>query len=265
MLVGADLEKARFNKASFVKADLGGADLKGARADHAMFQGALLDGANLEGMRAKHADFSHADLSGATGSGMRLDDAVLVGANLDGADLSGSDVKDADFSGASLLGADLSSLDDAAKATFKDARYNNATVLDPNIDISVMVNVDDVGDDDPDCQGVDCDAPVGSVDDTDGDGWMDDEDNCLAVANSDQFDADSDGYGNVCDCDLNNDGIVGGPDFGLFGAAFGTSDGPADFNGDGVVGGPDYGFIGAAFGRPPGPSGRPCAGAGTCN
>ena len=40
--------------------------------------------------------------------------------------------------------------------------------------------------------------------DTDGDGILDDTDNCLDVANADQRDTDGDGFGNRCDTDLNN-------------------------------------------------------------
>ncbi|MEW6417704.1 MAG: hypothetical protein AB1480_06240 [Nitrospirota bacterium] len=44
--------------------------------------------------------------------------------------------------------------------------------------------------------------------DTDGDRWPDIADNCVNIANENQFDADSDGFGNMCDPDLDNDGKV---------------------------------------------------------
>jgi len=44
--------------------------------------------------------------------------------------------------------------------------------------------------------------------DGDGDGVPDDEDNCVAHANPAQRDSDGDGYGNRCDADVDNDGLV---------------------------------------------------------
>ena len=43
------------------------------------------------------------------------------------------------------------------------------------------------------------------ITDTDGDGIMDDVDNCPDTANSDQSDIDNDGYGDVCDDDWDDD------------------------------------------------------------
>jgi len=90
--------------------------------------------------------------------------------------------------------------------------------------------------------------------DTDGDGMCDTGDNCTLVANADQRDTNGDGYGNMCDADLDGNLIVGFPDYGMFGTAWGTNDPDADFNGDGIVGFPDYGIFGASWGQPPGPS-----------
>lgn len=91
--------------------------------------------------------------------------------------------------------------------------------------------------------------------DTDGDGIPDHLDNCSLIPNPDQRDTDGDGYGNVCDADLNNDGIVNQLDSGLFRAAFGSNDANADFNGDGIVNQLDAGIFRSQFGRAPGPSG----------
>ena len=44
--------------------------------------------------------------------------------------------------------------------------------------------------------------------DQDGDGISDANDNCTFIANPQQFDSNGDSIGNLCDADLNNDGIV---------------------------------------------------------
>lgn len=44
--------------------------------------------------------------------------------------------------------------------------------------------------------------------DADSDSWPDIADNCIHHANENQFDADKDGFGNLCDPDLDNDGKV---------------------------------------------------------
>lgn len=91
--------------------------------------------------------------------------------------------------------------------------------------------------------------------DTDGDGVPDNLDNCTLVPNPTQCDGDSDGYGNHCDSDFNNDLIVNGLDIGLFKAGFGTADPVTDLNCDGITNGLDVGLLKTMFGFPPGPSG----------
>ena len=91
--------------------------------------------------------------------------------------------------------------------------------------------------------------------DSDGDGVADAADNCTLVPNADQRDTNGDGFGNACDADLNNDGVVNVVDLGLLRAVFFTGDADADFNGDGVVNVVDLGIMRAGFFAPPGPSG----------
>jgi hypothetical protein len=96
--------------------------------------------------------------------------------------------------------------------------------------------------------------------DSDVDAWPDAFDNCTLLANRDQLDTDGDRIGNRCDCDFNQDGFCGGPDFTLFIGCFNTPTGgdpicaAADMNGDGFVGGPDFTLFIGGFNGPPGPS-----------
>ena len=104
--------------------------------------------------------------------------------------------------------------------------------------------------------------------DTDADGISDSADNCINVANGtllpdaggqSQRDTDGDGYGNICDPDFNNNGIVDSQDGALLKAAFGSPAFPdRDLNGNGVVDSNDGARLKASFGQPPGPAaGRP--------
>jgi hypothetical protein len=107
-------------------------------------------------------------------------------------------------------------------------------------------------------------------DDVDGDGTPDLRDNCIEVPNPSQLDVDYDGFGNACDADYNNDGVVGAPDFNQLKPAFGAVLGDAlydvllDHNGDGAIGAPDVNVLRASFSSPPGPSGLACAGSVPC-
>ena len=100
--------------------------------------------------------------------------------------------------------------------------------------------------------------------DTDSDGIVDNKDNCTLAPNGPlipdsggniQLDTDGDGYGNVCDVDLNQDLKVDLSDFSLFRIAFSTQQPDADFNGDGEVNLSDFSIFRALFGNVPGPSG----------
>ncbi|MFK8016361.1 MAG: dockerin type I domain-containing protein [Gammaproteobacteria bacterium] len=102
--------------------------------------------------------------------------------------------------------------------------------------------------------GMACSAASASATiDTDGDGVLDYFDNCSEVANPGQLDTNGDGFGNICDADLNNDDIVNFIDLTLFNNAFLTTDPDADFNGDGFVNFLDLALFQTQFLMPPGP------------
>ena len=97
--------------------------------------------------------------------------------------------------------------------------------------------------------------------DTDGDGIPDDTDNCPCVSNALQIDTDGDGYGNRCDADLNNDGTVNAPDFGMFAFTYGLCEGDVNYNpdanltadsGDVCVNAPDFGVFAYYYSNPVG-------------
>jgi hypothetical protein len=102
---------------------------------------------------------------------------------------------------------------------------------------------------------------VGLPADTDCDAVPDIVDNCVFVPNGAineppgalvaQCDTDGDGWGNACDADVDNSGIIGGPDYGPITANFTAAGYPLafDVNCDGVVGGPDYGPITQCFAK----------------
>lgn len=92
--------------------------------------------------------------------------------------------------------------------------------------------------------------------DSDGDGLDNSVDNCIDVANSDQRDSNGDGFGNVCDADLDDSGFVNFADLSLFKSTFGTSNADADFDGNGFVNFADLSAFKAMFGKPPGPAGN---------
>lgn len=105
--------------------------------------------------------------------------------------------------------------------------------------------------------------------DKDSDGVPDYRDNCIDNANgplipdaggNSQLDTDSDGFGNICDTDLNNDGETNSLDLGIMKLAFLVQDtqpgfySDADLNGDGQVNSLDLGILKTHFTLPPGPS-----------
>ncbi len=106
--------------------------------------------------------------------------------------------------------------------------------------------------------------------DADGDGVHDSVDNCTNVANGtlipdagghSQLDSDGDGYGNRCDADLNNSGVITAIDFNLFRsvlnqpATASALAAAADLNGSGLVNAIDFNILRGALNQSPGPSG----------
>ncbi|MEM6639699.1 MAG: thrombospondin type 3 repeat-containing protein [Pseudomonadota bacterium] len=128
-------------------------------------------------------------------------------------------------------------------------RYVGTTAVD-----STILNNADIDDTNGGLFTTFTDATSGDPD-ADGDTIPDTSDNCIQVSNRDQRDTDSDGYGNVCDADLDNDCTVNFVDLGLLRARFFTDDADADFNADGVVNVIDLGVLRSGFFSPPGPSG----------
>jgi hypothetical protein len=103
--------------------------------------------------------------------------------------------------------------------------------------------------------GANWDAFVARIEtlDADGDTVVDDADNCVDVPNEDQRDSNGDGYGNLCDPDLNGDEIVNFIDLGMMKSVFFGGDANADLNGDGVVNFLDLGIMKSYFFGSPGP------------
>lgn len=91
--------------------------------------------------------------------------------------------------------------------------------------------------------------------DSDGDGVLDDRDNCTQAANTDQRDSNGDGYGNVCDADLDDSGRVTIADLRLLVERLFTDDADADLNGDGTVTVADFTLAREQVFQVPGPSG----------
>lgn len=96
--------------------------------------------------------------------------------------------------------------------------------------------------------------------DSDGDGVADANDVCILVPDGPvqprpQRDSNADGFGNLCDADLNDDGIVNFADLARLRRVFFGPDPDADLNGDGIVNFADLARMRAAFFGPPGPSG----------
>lgn len=103
--------------------------------------------------------------------------------------------------------------------------------------------------------------------DQDQDGVPDDMDNCLFVSNPDQSDGDSDGYGEACDFDTDNECNYTIADLTAIAGMLGTGEPPAspyDTDLDGKITVRDITTIIPHLGRPMNAvSGRACASCGT--
>ena len=91
--------------------------------------------------------------------------------------------------------------------------------------------------------------------DADADGIGDACDNCTFALNASQRDTDGDGYGNSCDPDFDQSGLVNFSDLAYLKSKFFSADPDADLDGDGSVSFVDLGILKSQFFGPPGPSG----------
>jgi hypothetical protein len=122
--------------------------------------------------------------------------------------------------------------------------------------------------------GLSLSAFAGSVTDSDGDGVPDGFDNCVDDPNGpsgstaqcdSQEDYDQDGYGQICDEDVDNNGNTLGGDLSIVLAAIGNVGNDAtDIDCSGSTLGGDLSRVLAAIGTQPGPSGLACAGTVPC-
>jgi hypothetical protein len=97
-----------------------------------------------------------------------------------------------------------------------------------------------------------------NVADTDGDGKPDVNDNCRLLSNANQVDSNSDGFGNRCDADINNNGSANAFDTPLYRAQIGQPSvapvyNAADINTNGSVNAFDTPLFRALLGAAPGP------------
>ncbi len=96
--------------------------------------------------------------------------------------------------------------------------------------------------------------------DSDGDEVWYNEDNCILIYNPDQRDINNDGYGNICDPDIDDDGTVDYDDYIILAGAYISTIGDtnyderADFDNDDSIDYDDYIILAGAYGSAPGPS-----------
>ncbi len=99
-------------------------------------------------------------------------------------------------------------------------------------------------------------VPEFNVPDKDNDGVPDHTDNCSELVNPYQWDSNNDGFGNLCDADLNNDNWISFSDLKQFKSVYGTNNADADLDGNGIVGFGDFAILKSMFGKRPGPAGN---------
>lgn len=96
--------------------------------------------------------------------------------------------------------------------------------------------------------------------DADYDAIPDTADNCILMYNPSQLDSDRDGFGNVCDGDFDNNGVVNANDHVIMQFVYGLSAdsstlaAAADLNGSGIVSAQDELRLRIMMGSAPGPS-----------
>lgn len=100
--------------------------------------------------------------------------------------------------------------------------------------------------------------------DVDNDGVQDIDDNCTVGGNPAQRDSDNDGYGNQCDADYDQNGVVNFIDLAKLKSRFFALDASIDLTGDGVVNFADLSAFKKSFLRPPGPARLDCTGQVPC-
>ncbi len=98
---------------------------------------------------------------------------------------------------------------------------------------------------------------VHTVGDLDQDSVGDLQDNCLLLANPLQRDSNGDGFGNLCDADLDGNCSVDFADLSAMKSVFFSNDADADLDGNGAVDFSDLSLMKDAFFASPGPSELP--------
>ena len=99
-----------------------------------------------------------------------------------------------------------------------------------------------------------CLRPLFAVLDSDADTIPDQVDNCVMTPNADQTDTDSDGFGNACDPDFDNNGHTDFRDLHMMRGMYDSASPLGDMNNDGWVDMADVVIMRRMMFGPPGPS-----------